>query len=366
VAAVTERRTTLRALARPRPPEQPLEPAAASLDHSLDGLSARWRLAFISAQDALAAITRCGASLRFPVQELRERSNRLEHERIETARLLDEVARDERVELRHSLSAPRATKKALGLPDTVLGCVFDLDGVLTASGAVHADAWRVAFDELLARRVERTGERFAPFMPFDPRTDYYRHLHGRPRLDGVHAFLASRGIRLPEGREGDAPGVETIHGLANRKNAALLDLLDRHGVDAFAGSLLYLEGLREAGLPCAVVSPSVNTRAILERSGLDVLVEERVDGLAARAEQLQPKPAPDTMLAACRRLDIPPERAAAFETTLDGVAAARAAHIGFLIAVDRTGRGGGSTLLDQGVDRVVTDLTALMPAPARV
>ena len=71
--------------------------------------------------------------------------------------------------------------------------------MLTASADLHAAAWREAFDPLLAGRVERTGERFAPFMPFDPRTDYYRHLHARPRLEGVQAFLASRGIRLPEG-----------------------------------------------------------------------------------------------------------------------------------------------------------------------
>jgi beta-phosphoglucomutase-like phosphatase (HAD superfamily) len=332
--------------------------AFAAADLGLDDLSAHWRLAFISAQDALAAIQRCGGSLRFPQSEVREWANRLEHERVATAKLLDEVARDEGVALEHRLSAPRATRKTLGLTDAVLGCVFDLDGVLTASGDVHAAAWAVALDELLGRRVETTGERFAPFRPFDPRIDYYRHLHGRPRLDGVHAFLASRGIRLPEGRPNDPPGAETIHGLANRKNEALLELLRREGVHAFTGSLLYLEGLREAGVPVAVVSPSVNTTTILERSGLEPLAGPVVDGNRARAERLRPKPAPDTVLAACRALGVPPERAAAFETTLDGVAAARAGHVGTIIAVDRTGRS-GDALVNEGVDRVVPDLSAL-------
>ncbi len=129
--------------------------------------------------------------------------------------------------LEHRLSAPRATKKTLGLP--------------------HAAAWAAALDELLGHRMEAVGERFAPFRPFDPRTDYYRHLRGRPRLDGIHAFLASRGIRLPEGRPNDPPGAETIHGLANRKDEALLERPHREGVHAFTGSLLYLEGLGEAG-----------------------------------------------------------------------------------------------------------------------
>ena len=140
---------------------------------SLDEISAHWRLAFIAAQDALVAISRCSGSLRFPVQELREFSGNLERERAATAVLLDDVAREEHVTLRHRLSAPRATRRMLGLPDSVLACVFDLDGVLTASADLHAAAWREAFDPLLAGRVEATGERFAPFMPFDPRTDYY-------------------------------------------------------------------------------------------------------------------------------------------------------------------------------------------------
>ncbi len=82
-------------------------------------------------------------------------------------------------------------------------------------------------------------------------------------------------------------------------------------------------------------------------------------GCAPGNARLKPKPAPDTMLAACRALEIPPERAAAFETTLDGVASARAAHFGLLVVVDRTGRGGGP-FLDDGIDRVVTDLSALL------
>jgi HAD superfamily hydrolase (TIGR01509 family) len=332
--------------------------AAAATGPGLDGLSAHWRLAFISAHDALTAIGRCGVSVDFPPQEVREWTSRLEHERAATAKLLDEIAREERVPLEHRLSAPRATKRSLGLTDTIEACIFDLDGVLTASAEVHAEAWRVAFDELLARRVESTGERFAPFMPFDPRLDYYRHLHGRPRLDGVQAFLASRGIRLPEGRADDAPGAETVHGLANRKNQALLDLLERDGVHAFGGALLYLEGLHEAGVPAAVVSPSLNTLAILDRAGLEPLVDVVVDGRAARLDHLAAKPAPDTLLAACRALGAAPEHAAGFETTLDGIAAARAAQLGTVIAVDRSGRSGG--LLDAGVDRVVPDLSALL------
>jgi beta-phosphoglucomutase-like phosphatase (HAD superfamily) len=349
----------------PRAPEQP--GSVAHSDRSsrgengfvgLDELSVHWRIAFIAAQDALTAIGRCGSSLRFPVSELRELSGNLERERAVTAVLLDDVAREEHVTLRHRLSAPRATRRMLGLPDTVLACVFDLDGVLTASADLHAAAWREALDPLLAGRVELTGERFAPFIPFDQRTDYYRHLHARPRLEGVHTFLASRGIRLPEGHVDDPPETETVNGLANRKNEALLRRLEEQGVMAFGGSLLYLEGAREAGLDCAVVSASANTEAILDRAGLGVLVVERIDGNTIRKEHLRMKPAPDTMLAACRHLGVPPERAAAFETTYEGIDAARSAGLGLVFAVDRAGR--AAALEARGADRVVTDLAHLL------
>jgi HAD superfamily hydrolase (TIGR01509 family) len=331
---------------------------------SLDDVSAHWRLAFIAAQDALGAIARCGSSLHFPPGELRELAGSLDRERSATAALLDAVAREEHVVLRHRLSAPRATKRMLGLPDAVVACIFDLDGVLTASADLHAAAWREAFDPLLTSRMERTGERFAPFQPFDPATDYFRHLHARPRIEGVHSFLASRGIRVPEGSPGDPPGAETVHGLGNRKNEALLRLLELEGVVAFAGSQLYLEGAREAGLDCAVVSASANTAAILSGAGLDQLVDERVDGNTIQHERLRMKPAPDTMLAACRHLGVPPSRAAAFETTYEGVEAARSAGIGLVVAVDRAGR--TDALEARGAERVVSNLGALLdPAMSR-
>jgi beta-phosphoglucomutase-like phosphatase (HAD superfamily) len=338
--------------------EAPEQHAAHNGHVDLDELSAHWRLALIAAQDALVAIGRCGSSLRFPVQELRELSGNLERERAATAILLDDVAREEHVTLHHRLSAPRATRRMLGLPDGVLACIFDLDGVLTASADLHAAAWREVFDPLLAGRVELTGERFAPFVPFDPRTDYYRHLHARPRLEGVETFLASRGIRLPEGHPDDPPEAETVNGLAKRKNEALLRRLEHEGVTAFAGSLLYLEGAREAGVDCAVVSASANTGAILEHAGLDLLLDERVDGNTIRKEHLRMKPAPDTMLAACRHLGVPPERAAAFETTYEGIEAARVAGLGLVFAVDRAGR--DAALEARGADRVVTDLAHLL------
>jgi beta-phosphoglucomutase-like phosphatase (HAD superfamily) len=321
----------------------------------LDSVSAHWRLVFDAAQDTLAAVSACGGRVEL---DTHQRAGRLTAERREVAGILDELALDEHVAIRHRLSAPRATPRMLGLPHGVHVCVFDLDGVLTASATLHAAAWSDALDELLARRLERTGERFAPFMPFNRVTDYYGHIHGRPRLDGVRAFLASRGIRLPEGGPDDPPGAETVSGLASRKNEALQRRLEHDGVTAFDGSRRYLEDAREARLRCAVVSASANTAAILERAGLDGLIGERIDGNTIGAERLKTKPAPDTLLAACARLGVGPAEAASFETTVDGVTAGRAAGFGLVVGVDRAG--GGDALGESGADLVVTDLAALL------
>jgi HAD superfamily hydrolase (TIGR01509 family) len=239
----------------------------------------------------------------------------------------------------------------------------ELEGVLTGAAAIHAAAWAETFDELLLQRSESADGRFAPYAPFNPRTDYERYIHGRPRIEGVYAFLASRGIRLPEGTPDDPPTAETIHGLATRKNHALLRRLSAEGVKAHEGARHYLEALRDAGLHAAVVSASANTSTILEQAGLVGLVDVRIDGTTIVTEQLRSWPAPDVLLAACRGLDVSPRHAAAFETLPAGVAAGRSAGFGEIVAVER--HGGWETMRREGADVVVRDLGELLDPALR-
>lgn len=318
----------------------------------LDRLSASWRIALDDAQAALLA-----AAPILPPQEVRVRSKQLAGERTQTVHLLAGLARDRRSLARfsHLTVPPWAARRLLGLRPDVLACVFNLDGVLISSAAVHAAAWTETFDEFISRRIDRTGGRFAPF---NPRIDYYKHMHGRPRLEGVRAFLASRGIRLPEGDPEDQPGTETVHGLANRKRQALLRRLDQAGPMAFAGSQQYLELARDAGLRRAIVSASANARTSLDRSGLAGLIDECVDGNTMAAEHLRAKPAPDTLLAACRQLGVEPRHAAVFETTAAGVAAARSAGFELIIGVNSDGQ--AKALRDEGADIVIGGLAELL------
>ena len=243
----------------------------------------------------------------------------------------------------------------LGLPAEIRACLFDLDGVLTDTAAVHNAAWTQAFDEFLRARAVEMGE---AFVPFDPVDDYGRHVDGKPRPDGVRDFLASRGITLPEGEPDDEPGQPTVNGLGNRKNVELLRRIREDGVRVFEGSRRYLEAVRDAGLRRAVVSSSANTKDVLEVTGLAPLIEERVDGVTVRTEGLRGKPAPDTFLRGADLFGVTPAEAAVFEDAESGVQAGRAGGFGIVVGVDRLGH--ADALRVHGADVVVADLAELI------
>jgi beta-phosphoglucomutase-like phosphatase (HAD superfamily) len=298
----------------------------------LDELRSEWRAALLAAEAALQAEEGV-----LPEEEIESHERHLRGEYKTAASELRQFARDEGLptELAEPFLPRSRARRVLGLPAAVRSCVFELDDVLVGSAGLHREAWGRALNELWASRSETAYGRET--APFDPQTDYPAHIEGRPRLEGVRAFLASRGIRLPEGEPDDRPGAETVHGVANRKNEWFHRLLEQRGVGAFDGVRHYLELARDAGISCAVVSASAHTREMLERSGLAELVNGAVDAETIAAEHLRNRPAPDRLLAACRTLQVDPLRAAAFETTDAGVAAARAAGFAWVVAVDPTG-----------------------------
>lgn len=314
--------------------------------------AAGWRRAFRADREAIEAAQLLSA------EERGARIALLNDEVASTDRLLALLAHDEHVRPQPLVVSPYDARRLLAMPHDLEACAFALDGVLVPSADLHIEAWTETFDELLLARAERT---HAPFRPFDPRLDYRARLHGRPRLDGVRAFLESRGIRLPEGTGSDPPGSETVNGLADRKSEALLRLLDRHGVVAFAGSHSYLELAHEAGIRCAVVSASANARTMLDHAGLSDLVDVVVDGEAIRREHLRVKPAPDMLTAACRGLAVDPAHTAAFETTRAGVVAAREAGCRPIVGVSgATGADTREDLRAAGAGVVVGTIAELL------
>ncbi|WP_329478572.1 beta-phosphoglucomutase family hydrolase [Kribbella sp. NBC_01484] len=243
----------------------------------------------------------------------------------------------------------------LGLPTGIRACLFDLDGVLTDTAAVHAAAWKEMFDEFLRAYAQRQG---IPFVPFDARKEYDAYVDGKPRADGVRDFLTARGITLPDGTPDDPPTAMTVNGLGNRKNVAVQRRIRTEGVHVFEGSRRYLQAAVQAGLRRAVVSSSANTHEVLDVTGLAQYVEQVVDGVTIRTEGLRGKPAPDTFLAAAKGFGIDPSEAAVFEDALVGVSAGRSGHFGHVIGVDRVGQ--ADELKIHGADVVVRDLAELL------
>jgi len=324
----------------------PVEPVTPWLD--LDALAARWQVALDAAQRALAA-----AEVSVDAIDLDQPRRRLLRERDETAESLARLARATGVPPPWLSRAP-VTPSMLGLPETVEACLFDLDGVLTDSNAFHARAWAEVFDPLLLSLSERTGWHF---IPFDRDRDYRTYLDGRARLEGVHAFLASRGIRLAEGRPEDDADAETAQGLARRKREALERSLHERDVTPLTGVRRYLEVAGHAGVRRGGVSASASTQEILAVAQLGGLVDTYVDADAMRLEQLRSLPAPDVLISICRRLGVAPEDAVVFTHNPAGVAAAAAAGLD----VVGIGEGADEALLHGfGAATVVPSLTVLL------
>ena len=248
-----------------------------------------------------------------------------------------------------------ADRSSLGLPSNIAACLFDLDGVLTQTAKVHARAWKETFDAFLKKRAQQAS---GQFRAFDEVTDYDEYVDGKPREEGVRSFLAARHIPVPEGSESDPPDADTVHGLANRKDALFLELIRSRGVEPYEGSVRYVHAAREARLKLAVVTSSRHCDEVLAAARLQGLFDAKVDGNIAHAKGLTGKPAPDTYLEAARMLEAAAQDSAVYEDALAGVQAGRAGHFGMVIGVDRAGQ--ADALRAHGADIVVNDLADLM------
>ena len=58
-----------------------------------------------------------------------------------------------------------AGASAVGMPDRVQACLFDLDGVLTETAKVHAAAWKEMSGACLRARARQVGGPFAASGP---------------------------------------------------------------------------------------------------------------------------------------------------------------------------------------------------------
>ena len=229
--------------------------------------------------------------------------------------------------------------------------IFDLDGVITQTARVHAQAWKIVFDEYLRLREKRDGE---PFREFTHEGDYLPYVDGKPRYKGVESFLESRGIKISYGEVSDPPEKETICGIGNRKNLKFREALKKEGAEVYKTSLPLIETLKKAGIKVGVASSSKNCKYILESAGLEKLFATRVDGVVSAELGLKGKPEGDIFVTAARNLKTEPSESVVVEDATSGVQAGRNGAFGLVLGVAR--KNNEDELLNNGADIVVRDL----------
>lgn len=233
------------------------------------------------------------------------------------------------------------------LPDLTAydAVLFDLDGVLTPTAAVHMHAWQTMFEELFAA--------WDITPPYTER-DYFDHLDGKKRYDGVASLLRARDVEVPWGDPSDPPTADTVCGIGNRKNVVFERVLRSEGIAAYPGSLRLLDVLAAAGTPVAVVSSSKNAEEVLAAAGIRDRFPVVMDGVIAERDHLASKPAPDVFVEAARMLGVEPGRSVAVEDAISGVRSAAAGGFELVVGVDRGV--GVQDLVDAGAHVVVKDL----------
>ena len=333
-------------------PPAPATPAPDAPRADAHALAVAWQRALDAGQHAVDA-----GRTTLPTSELAPRRKELIRERHDAARLLETFAKDTGARPLPWLAPVPVTPELLGLPHGTRACLLDLDGVLADSGALHARAWGEVLDDLLLRFADRLGWQF---IRFDPVADYREYFDGRPRLEAIHAFLDSRGIRIPEGRRDDPATANTAQGVARRKGELIQRLLHSRGVVALPGAYRYLDAAGRGGVQRSVLSASASTGAILEQARLDGVVDLCVDADVLRSEGIRSRPAPDVLLYACRRLAVDPAHTVAITRSPAGVAAGHAAGLTVI------GLGHEADQLEGfGADRVVDGIAELLDARLR-
>src|SRR5690554_1373089 len=173
--------------------------------------------------------------------------------------------------------------------------IFDLDGIITQTAAIHFKAWKKVFDEFLESSSKTNDRSYSEFT----QEDYLKYVDGKPRYEGVMTFLESRNIKLPQGNEADGFSDHTIFGVGNQKNEYFLEILKQEGAEVYESTRLLLFELKEAEVKQGVASSSKNCKTVLESVGLLPMFEALVDGLVTAELNLNGKPAPDIFIKAC-------------------------------------------------------------------
>ncbi len=175
--------------------------------------------------------------------------------------------------------------------------IFDLDGVIVSTDAMHYRAWKsIADDEGIF---------------FDEEINH--RLRGVSRMASLEVILEGATRKYGDSEK---------QALAETKNARYVELLKTLTPEAVPADVLQvLDALRGRGIKIAIGSSSRNTPLILRQIGL----EDAFDAVADGSDIERTKPAPDVFLIAAERLGVPPDGCLVVEDAEAGILAAKAA-----------------------------------------
>lgn len=182
--------------------------------------------------------------------------------------------------------------------------LFDVDGVLIDSMRYHARAWQWAVHRVLGGRVTQL--------------EIYRR-------EGEPGAVTARALLRSHDRRPTAAAVAELLGEKERRFKAQRRMIHLYPA---ARPLVRLVG--ESGLPAALVTGT--SRAEMLRV-LPAWARRRFAALITGDEVRHGKPHPEPYRTACRRLRQDPRQVAVIENAPFGIASARAARIGWIIAV---------------------------------
>jgi len=211
------------------------------------------------------------------------------------------------------------------------GVIFDMDGVLVASGPAHAASWR-----LLARKhgIEISDEQFAATF-------------GQTSRDILRSFW---GERLSD---------DQVRRLDAEKEAIYRELITGM-VPLTIGARETLAGLAQAGfvLALATSGPPENVELVLRETGLGPCFAATVTGCDVQ----RGKPAPDCFLLAAQRAGVSPAQCTVVEDAPVGIQAALAAG---MTPIGFAGTHPPERLRAAGVATVVSRLSEIAPELVR-
>lgn len=173
--------------------------------------------------------------------------------------------------------------------------LFDLDGVVVDSNALHVESWQEV-------------ARHRGFACADPEHVGKCGLRTRAVIRDLLRWPVSEAEADRIGRE---------------KEELYREWIRRDGIRPIPGVLEFLAEARRRGIPCAVGSsaPRENVEACLKALGIEDAFRATVSG----ADVARGKPAPDIFLKAAAALGVAPEQCLVFEDAPAGIAAAHAA-----------------------------------------